>query len=351
MPEPTPETLAVWLKDVVATVPDADTLKAFHTAVLLGAKCKNPEVLDVIALGHRVGDSGRVQWFADLARSKDAPIPIVGNEALVARLAAASAVRVLTSGGQAAIVAGLATQSAAFLGLKPDLPEIGSFAEDTIVNAGDAVRSRSLSYESTAPQVTGWVDTALAPPPEGTPAPPGGTPTRPSWEAPAVAIAKQLDALAVEIRNRLGLLDEEYNLLWWSHAGRSLTADMAWGDVAPSARRAALVGHELGMQTTRVPATTMIDGLAAVALGDAAETQLALADVVLAARDENVQLSTVQHKLLPISTAVTQAKIYLTDDTWKTVVMKVHGIDVTKKQPAVAIARQLIREQQLGKLL
>jgi hypothetical protein len=146
------------------------------------------------------------------------------------------------------------------------------------------------------------------------------------------------------------LLDEEYNLLWWSHAGRSLTADAAWGDVAPPARRVALVGHELAKQT-RIPATAMVDGLAAVALGDLTAKHLDLADVVVAARAENVALAAAEHLLLPISTAVAQAKIYNEDDTWKKVVKTVHGIDVGKKEPAVAIARQLIREQHLGKLL
>jgi hypothetical protein len=345
MPEPTPETLAVWLQDVVATVPDADTLKAFHAAVLLGAKCRDSEILDVVSLGHRAAGEAKVQWFADLARSKGAPIPTVGNEALVTRLAAASTVRVVTAGGGPAIVAGLATQSAAFLGLKPDLPEVASFADEFIFNAADAVRTRSLSYDPIAPNVPGWVDQAVAPPPEGTP--PSG---RPDWEAPAVAIAKQLDELADEIRSRLGLLDEEYNLLWWSHAGRSITADLAWRDVAPPARRVALVGHELGKQA-RIPATAMIDGLAAVALGDVAAKHLALADVVIAAREENVALATVEHTLLPISTSAAQANVYSDDDTWKTVVKKVHGIDVGIRQPAAAIARQLIREQHLGKLL
>src|SRR4051794_36847150 len=114
MPEPTPETLAVWLQEVVATVPDADTIKAFHAAVLLGAKVKGSEILDVVALGHGAADNGKAQWFAELARSKDAPIPITGNEALTTRLAAAATVRLLTSGGNSAIVAGLATQSAKF---------------------------------------------------------------------------------------------------------------------------------------------------------------------------------------------------------------------------------------------
>jgi hypothetical protein len=345
MPEPTPETLAVWLRDVIATVPDVDTIKAFHAAVLLAAKCTDSEILDVVALGHGAAGKDKVRWFADLARSKEAPIPAVGNEALVSRLAAASTVRLVTSGGKAAIVAGLATQSAAFLGLTPDLPEVATFADDAIFKAGDAVRTRSLSDEPTAPKVPGWVDQALAPPPEGTPAS-----DRPQWEAPAVAVAKQLDELAVEIRNRLGLLDEEYNLLWWSHAGRSVTADMAWDDVAPPARRVALVGHELAMQT-RIPATAMVDGLAAVALGDVAAKQLALADVVIAAREDGVLLATVEHTLLPVSTAAAQANLYNEDDTWRTVVKKVHGIDVGRKQQAAAIARQLIREQHLGKLL
>lgn len=345
MPEPTPATLAVWLQDVVATVPDADTMKAFQAAVALGARRTGLEVLDVVALGHRATGKEQIQWFADLARSKDAPIPAVSNQALVTRLAAASTVRLTTSSGDTAVVAGLATQSASFLGLKPDLPEMETFADDAIVKAGDAARARALSYEPTAPEIPGWVDQAVAPPAEG--APPSD---RPDWEAPAAAVAERLDELAVEIRARLELLDEEYNLLWWSHAGRSLTADVAWGDVTPPARRVVLVGHELGKQT-RVPATPMVDGLAAVALGDVAAKQVALADVVIAARDDDVELAAVEHTLLPISTAVAQAKIYNEDDTWKTVVNKLHGIDVSKKQSASLIARQLIREQHLGKLL
>jgi hypothetical protein len=339
MPEPTSATLAEWLRDVVATVPDADALKAFQAAVVLGAKCTGSEMLDVVALGHRAAGKEKVEWFADLARSKDAPIPTVGHEALATRLAAASTVRVITSGGDAAIIAGLATQSAAFLGLRADLPEVTSFANDAIFKAGDAVRTRALSYEPTARQVPGWVDAVRAAPSE-----------RPEWEAPAVAVAKQLDALAAEFQKRLDLLDEEYNVLWWSHAGRSLTADKLWAEVSPPARRVALVGHELATQT-RIPATAMVDGLAAAALGDVATKQLTLADVVVALRDEEVPMADVEHTLLPMSTAAIQANVYNEDDTWKTVMKKVYGINVGDKRHAATIARQLIRERHLGELL
>lgn len=345
MPEPTLATLGAWLHNVVATVPDADTLKTFQAAVLLGAKCTQSEILDVVAVAHRAASKDKVEWFAEMARSKKAPIPSVGHEALIARLAAASTVRLVTSGGDAAIIAGLATQSAAFLGLNPDLPEVATFANDAIFKAGDAARGRGLSYEPAAPEVPTWVDEARAAPPEGTP-----PSDRPQWEAPTVALAEQLDALADEIRNRLDLLDEEYNVLWWSHAGRSLTADTPWTDVSPPARRVALVGCELAMQT-RVPATVMVDGLAAVALGDVADTKLTIADVVLAARADDVAMAAVEHTLLPISTGVAQASVYTEDDTWKKVLKKVHGIDVGDKHQAAAIARQVIRERHLGKLL
>jgi GTPase-associated system helical domain len=345
MPEPTPETLAVWLRDVVATIPDAETLKAFHAAVVFGAKCNNSELLDVVALGHGAGAKHKIEWFADRARSKDAPIPPVGNEELVARLAAASTVRVATSGGDAAIVAGLATQSAAFLGLKPDLPELLVFADDTIAKASDAARARVLRYQPTAARVPGWVDKATAPPEEGT-APTG----RPDWEGPTLAVAEQLDQLANELQNRLALLDEEYDLLWWSHAARSLTADLPWSEVSPPARRVALVGHELGTRT-RVPATLMVDGIGAVALGEVAAKLLAVADVVVALQKQGVAMAAVEHTLLPISTAVNQANIFTEDDTWKTVVEKIHGIDVSKKHPAAAIVRQIVRELHLGELL
>src|SRR5690349_6071925 len=115
MTEPSQETLAVWLRDVVATVPDAAALKAFNAAVVQGAKCTNSELLDVVALAHGAADAEKVEWFAEVARSKGAPIPNVGNEELVKRLAAASTVRLASSGTPAAILASLATQSAAFL--------------------------------------------------------------------------------------------------------------------------------------------------------------------------------------------------------------------------------------------
>lgn len=346
MPEPTQETLASWLQGVVATVPDAEAIKGFHAAVVAGAKVSGPQILDVVALSHRAASNEKIDWFANLARSKGAPTPSVGNnKALVTRLASASIVYLATSGGQPAIVAGLATQSAAFLGLTPDLPEVITFADDAIAREGDAVRTRRLTYESTAPKVSGWVDQGSTPPPEGTP-----PSERPQWEAPVIAVAKQLDALAGDIRARLELLDEEYDLLWWSHAGRSVTVDLPWGDVLPPERRVILVGRELG-ERTRTPATAMVDGLAAVALGEMAAEELALADVVAAAREEMVGIAGAGHALLPISTAVTQAGIYDDDDTWKKVVKKTHGIDVSVKRSAAAIARQLIRERQLGKFL
>src|ERR1700722_11556228 len=108
MAEPSLETLGVWLRDVVATVPDSEALKAFHDAVVIGAECSGAELLDVVTLGHGSATDEKVQWFADLARSKGAPVPTTGNKALVTRLAAASTVRATSSGGNPAIVAGLA---------------------------------------------------------------------------------------------------------------------------------------------------------------------------------------------------------------------------------------------------
>lgn len=345
MPEPSNETLAIWLGDVVVTELGADAIKGYQAVLAQAAKGNPGELLDLVALAHRAAPE-KTAWFAELAHEKQPAVPLTGNDGIVARLAAAATVRTLTSGGQSRVIAGLAAQSAAFLGLSPDLPEVPTFAETTIVEAGDAARVRALKLDPIAPKVTDWVTAGFPQAAEGQP-----EPEQDEWELPIREVAKTLDALAADIHDRLGLLDEEYNVLWWSHAARSTIADDLWSNVDPPARRAALVAYELGQKITRTPAPRMVDGLTAVALGDAAAKSIAVADVVIAARDAGVPVAGVEHTLLPISTAVTQARIYTEDDTWITVLDKVHGVNVKDKRPATAIARQIIREQQLGKLL
>jgi hypothetical protein len=345
MPEPSNETLANWLADVAIVDVDADALKGYQAVLVQATKCSPAQVLDVVAIAHSAAKPEKVTWFAEIAQDKQPAVELAGNEAIVVRLAAAATVRAL-SAGQNRVVAGLAAQSAEFLGLTPDLPEVPIFANATIEEIGDAVRARALQLDPVAPKVPGWIA-------EGFPDPPAeGEPTvdEQEWAVPIRGVAAALDALATDIHDRLGLLDEEYNVLWWSHAARSTIVGEPWSKINPPARRVALVAHELGRKVTRIPATPMIDGVGAVALGDAATKSISLAEVVIAARDAGVPVAGVEHTLLPISTAVIQAGIYTEDDTWMTVLNKMHGVQVKQKHPAAAIVRQIIREQQLGKL-
>jgi hypothetical protein len=345
MLEPSNETLAVWLKEFVATVLDANAIKAYQAVVTQAASCAPRELLDVVALAHHAAGPVENARFAEQARTQQKDIPLVGNDGIVARLAAAATIRVLALPGEARIVAGLAAQSAAFIGFKPDLPEVPAFADETIAQAGDAVRHRALNQDPIASKVAGWVDEGHTP---ATVEPPVGD--RPEWEVPTLRVAEALDDFASEIRDRLQLLDEEYNLLWWGHAERSIVADSRWDKVDPPARRIALVGHEIDEKVTRTPATVMVDGLVAIALGDVATTPVSLADFVVAARDEGLTVAGIEHPLLPISTAMAQSVIY-DDDTWIKVLKQRFKVNVEGQHPGDAIARQFIRERHLGRLI
>jgi hypothetical protein len=243
------------------------------------------------------------------------------------------------------VLVGLAVHSAAFLGFTPVRPEVTTFADAAIAHAGDEVRARASNPDSIAAQVRGWVDEGGAA--ETDEAPASG---RPQWEVPILRAAEALDALAADIRDRVELLDEEYDLLWWSHAGRSAIADAPWSKVDPPQKRTVLVAHELGQKVTRIPATAIVDGLAAVALGDVATKSLPLTDIVAAVRDEGVAVAGVEHTLLPIGTGVAQAAVY-DDDTWVKVLKQVYRVNVKDSHTAAAIARQLIRELQIASLL
>lgn len=344
MTEPSNETLAAWLGPVTLT-PDAEGVKAYNAAVGHAlAKSRSTKLLDVIALAHAAGTPETNAWFTELARVKQPDLPLTANDELVSVLAAAVVVRALTSANGPRCLVGLGVHSAGFVGLTPVRPEVTAFADSAVAQLADATRRRALKHDPIAPKVAGWVNEGNDP---GQPAS-----SRSEWEHPIVRAAEALDAFATEIRDRLGLLDEEYNLLWWSHADRSSIADAPWGKVDPPARRAVLVAAELEAKLTHIPATPMVDGLAAVALGDAAKKSLSLADIVAVVREVGVTVTVAgtQHTLLPISTGVAQAAKY-DDDTWIKVVRQIFKVDMKDKHEATAIARQLIRECQIGELL
>ena len=347
MTEPTDTTIASWISPAAISL-TPDDIKSYQDVITHAAgEITALNSSDLVTVAHRIGRPEATAWLTALVQTRKGDFVAVNNDELLARVACCIAVRSLDAGHGPATLVGLFVESAIFTGAISPIGELAEHAKATLATAAAAVRERPTEWTPVATEIASLLG---AEQPEGVEA---TTSDLDVHEKALVRLAEAMDSLAARVDERGKVVDEEYDALWWSYSGRSITTRDPWGDVKPLARRVVLVAHELGQKMSLRPGPPMVRGLLAAALGDQASKKISMADVALAAAAEHVDIAPhAKNRLLPISSAVAQiAELGSDGDTWKDVLERSLGLQVIAETPALDAALQLFREVEIGKFL
>lgn len=337
--------LARLLEGTTVSLGPGDIKKHQSALTSLGAKATGIKVLDLVAVACRMDNPPAHEWATGVIRAKQPEVPETDNAEIVQRLAAAAVMKHLGAKGIQHVAMALAVRNAEFLGHAPALADLTGAADAALAAEAGAARARPDAPTTIAERISAVLS-----------ADPGhddaGNPKLPDFAGAIMELTKAFDEAMSDLHERLELVDEEYDALWWSYSNRSVGADETWEKVDPPCVRAVLIADELGRRVQRVPAPPIVDGLVVRAIGSAAENSVDLAALGLAAVEHNVRVAEHTHQLLPLSTIVAKVReLGADDDTWRTVVERSTKIDVESKAKAVDAARQLIREVEIGCLL
>jgi hypothetical protein len=327
----TKQRLAAWLEPYVVDLTEP-VLAARAAAVNdLAADLTGTTVLRMVAAAHgsELADVDR-DWLAEVARAHDDTFVAQGRDGLLGVLAAAAVwvgLNKPASPRRAAL--GYAVECAAFCGLVPKIDGLQSEADRALHDTAIAVRRRTALPTNAKAMVASTMEKAAAE--EGTD------------EAVAAinALAKHVDTAFTTLRTRQALIDEELDLLWWSAQG-SNSRGVAWATMKPAVR-ALNAAKELQAKSGSYVLPPAGPALLDTALKQAAKTEMSIADFVKAAPDASVPAS--RFTLLPITACRSViGDVGVADDTWKALVTRTIGVDLTTMHSLHAIAQQVARE-------
>lgn len=344
--------LASWLGPASVAL-DGDRLNGLSGAVTQLADDLEGHELDAVRAAHgRLSDRARV-WAA-AALDENAPTVKPEDAAVLLSRLAAAAVMTSLDRNDSGLLCALAVASAQFVGLTPLIDELPERAAELLAQAGRRVRRRQKLKSSLASVALGSLPRGRKPNSE----------TGESVDVNALAddVAKHANALrslvdAVDeafeaLADGQAALDEEVEMLWWALRETSDSGEpFAALDPKEAAVRAAA---ELVDRIELVPGPPSVGPLLTRVLGDAAASEVALEDLVLAVSEHVAALTVEADALLPLlSSAAEHARLGTPDDadTWRTAAQRTLDIDLKATTTLGFGAVQVYRELLLERLL
>ncbi len=165
------------------------------------------------------------------------------------------------------------------------------------------------------------------------------------------AMARRFEEVVAFTNRRLGQLDEELNVLWWSRADREESSGELWSEMSPVKRsvRAALEVESLIEYT---PPTRGIVEVLRGKVGDLSDEAMAtLASLRPYLIDTIHSASPESHHLLPLSSLATIGARYEQADVAAGVLLTETGLDIQMAIPVSGLAEQVVREYAILKEL
>lgn len=348
MPEPSDEAVATYLAGVTVTM-ELSHVKPTQAAVThVLSKSSTTQLLELVAIAHRCGDAEARDALCALIKVKHEDFVADKNGALLEAIAGIAVLRCLSLGNDASKLVGLSVQSASWLGLTPALADVHTVADAAVAAAAAASRSRD-GWDPISGEV---MDLMLG---EEEVVNAEGVVEREAVDGHAAAIerlAESLDVLGARLDERMQLVDEEYDSLWWSYTAASAYDQTPWDSVHPIGLRAVRVATELGSRISRSPAPPVVPGLIALALGDKRDKNVSLKELTRHVVELGAAPSTASHLLLPISASAALAGTFGGDEElWTKAAKTTLGVDADRSTSALDSALQLIREKQISDLL
>lgn len=269
--------LAAWLRPVLATIDD-ETMNRSRTWVVALADADDVYIED---LAKAAFGKASPELIDSLERTIAAAAPTYapeGKATLVAHLAAASLLHIVDGGADPAVDVTCHCKSLLFLGWTPVISDLPARLEAFCEENARAVRTRVP------------LDGTIRPPRKRSN---GGGPATDDISALSASVANadallaktldRIEKVVEQFNDRVALLDEEIDALWWARSDRSATTGQAWTDL-DTLPRAILAGIEaaaiVGVHMPTAGTLTVLNQI----IGTSGETY-DLIDVIAALRD------------------------------------------------------------------
>jgi hypothetical protein len=340
------ENLAEWMTPYTITM-NAETLAQRRALVEGLADAAELEPHGLIEAAHGRPTPQFSDLFVEASRRVDASTVVTGDDGFAAALAAVVAIIRLDRSDDAVLLA-LLTSSADFLDLDPAIPQLRTNAADAVDREALKVRTRLepadtpkevrtlLAAASTALADAADLDHVIQ--------------AAGARDKALTSVARRVENLAVAMERRLGLLEEELDLLWWSRTGRSRTDAKPWEEI-PAARRAALAGIEVASLFVARPAPRSARSLLRTALAGDVDTKFTIGAVGVEMPQRGSQAPRLA--LLPLTTYRTIVDTVGTDSKVLGAAIKTMAPDLhpDSKTALIDLAEQALRELQIVALL
>lgn len=236
--EPALTMLAAWLQPVLPTTdePAIELARGWVTA-LAGAEDAHIEGLARAAFGK--ADAAQVRALEMGLASATSTYAPEGKTELIAHLSAATLIHLLDEDSPASPVIASRCESLAFLGWTPVLSALPERVRANVEATSHKVRERvALDPTVRAPRKRS-ADAAAGLDETGKLA--AALNDVQNWVG---RVVERLDVIVADFNERLDLLDEEVDALWWSRSGASSTTGEVWVDL-PVLRRTVLATMEM----------------------------------------------------------------------------------------------------------
>lgn len=184
-----------------------------------------------------------------------------------------------------AVLTALMVESAAFTGLVPVLPDLTTASKHCLDRSSRVARAR-LSNETMVKAVT---KLASVPSDEGTPDEDRMFELIIERDRAINTMIARIEGLVRSFNERLDLMDEEVDVLWWARSGTAMSIDQSWAGLTPL-DRAVVAAHEVkGLVKHQPPTRATWAVLAAVV--DGAESSHPVVEVLAALDRHEIVLS------------------------------------------------------------
>jgi hypothetical protein len=350
--------LANWLHGASLDPSNQDLDSHFERMEAIVRALRENNVLDVVAYAYQLSSAGMEGFnlvHDAVVQETEEDWDVSAGDVLPRRLAAAAVADLLDQGdSDVAVIAGLAVHSAEFCGYQAPLADLPSLASGAISRISTERRRRS---DEAPPSLYNDVEPQIAKANVEEVEPVGSGPLRAALEKVRASVrrtARRIDAMQIQLENRNHVIDEELDVLWWSHGKQSEVLGLSWREAEGAALLVA--PYELASKLALEPPPRSASFLVAAVFEQAGldpNGSVALREAVECAAPlgTNVSESGGPYKLFPISDALLERHRKNGQDVWADAFKAEFGLDPEEAFPRIDMAGQFLTELSLRKIV
>ncbi len=236
--EPALTMLAAWLQPVLPTTDEATIELARSWVTALGA-AEDAYLEDLALAAFGKAHPAHVRALETRLSAATSTYSPEGKTELIAHLSAATLIHLLDEGSNSSAAIASRCESLLFVGWSPVLPALPDRVRAYADASARKVRERvALDSSIKAPRKrSAQADAEL----DETGKLAANLNDVQNWVG---RVVERVDAIVAEFNERLDLLDEEVDALWWARSDTSSTTGEAWADL-PALRRTVLASTEV----------------------------------------------------------------------------------------------------------